>query len=122
MVFSLEEKKACIFILIAIADCDGKRNRDEMRELSNCSRILRIGLDEYWNNILFELSTMTQNEIVSIVKPMDIEKKAILESCMKNVIEADGIANETELLYWWDMSEIFELPSLELRKHFKHDE
>jgi len=111
MEFTIKEKKACLFILLALADCDGKRNREEINVLKRCNTVLGITLDEMLGGIAFEASYMAKSEAKSIINPMSESKKLILEECMNKIMEADGPANETEIGTWWTIQMEHELPT-----------
>lgn len=118
MNFTREEKKACVFILMSLADCDGRRNREEIRMLSRCSDVLGISTDELLGGLLEEVSwTMNTSIVESIVKPMVETKKVVLEECMKKIMEADGPANDTEIGTWWSIQMNNDLPTWISRKN-----
>ena len=111
MEFSYKEKKACLLILMALADCDGRRNREEIQVLKRCNTVLGVTIDEMLGGITFEASYMAKNEVKSIINPMSESKKLILEECMRKIMEADGPANETERGTWWTIQMEHELPT-----------
>lgn len=117
MEFTLKEKKACIFILMALADCDGRRNMEEIEMLERCSTVLGITIDEMLGGLLESASFMSKTEIESIVKPMDKLKKSLLEDCMAKIMKADGPANETEIGVWWTIQMSYDLPEWVSRKN-----
>ena len=109
MDLTLKEKMACLFTIKALADCDGRRNSEEIDVLTKCLRVLNVKNDE--RGIIWDSSYMTLDEVVAIIKPMDHMKKVLLEECMKKIMEADGPANETEIGTWWGIQMQLELPT-----------
>lgn len=111
MNFTQDEKKACLFTLMSLADCDGRRNMDEIDVLVRCNSVLGISHEEMLGGISFAATMMTISAVENIIKPMDSTKKMILEECMKKMMEADGPANETEIGQWWGIQMQLNLPS-----------
>lgn len=117
MNFTTDEKKACLYTLLSLADCDGKRNMEEIDVLVRCNRVLGVSQDEMLGGISFAATMMTLQSVESIVKRMDNSKQIILEECMKKMMEADGPANETEIGTWWGIQMQLNLPSWRAQKN-----
>ena len=117
MNFSFDEKKACLYTLISLADCDGKRNMEEIDVLVRCNNVLGVTHEEMLGGISFAATMMSLQSVESIVKRMDSAKQMILEECMKKMMEADGPANETEIGTWWGIEMQLDLPSWRANKN-----
>ena len=115
--FTYQEKKACLFLLIALADCDGRRNKEEIRMLTRSNTVLGVTTDEMLGGISFSATSMSLNEVNSIVSSMNSTKKSILEKCMEKIMEADGPANYTEINAWWAIQLSNNLPTWVSRKN-----
>ncbi len=116
MDFTHEEKKACVLILMSLADCDGRRNSKEIEILVKCSNVLGVSTDELLGGLLQEAALLSDDDLKSILKPMDSPKKIVLEECMKKIVEADGPANDTEIGVWWTIQMEYDLPTWVSRK------
>lgn len=110
MNFTLEERTACLLVLMALADCDGRRNNDEIDVLLRCNKVLGITHEDMLAGIINKAHLMPITKVESIIKPMDATKKYILEQCMVKIMEADGPANEKELSTWWGIQMQLNLP------------
>ena len=115
MNLTLKEKMACLFTIQALADCDGRKNREEIEMITRCSHVLGVKDEEI--GIIFDSCFMTLDEVVAIIKPMDKMKKVLLEECMKKIMEADGPANEKEIGTWWGIQMQLDLPTWISRKN-----
>ena len=116
MEFTKEEKKACLYVLMALASCDGPRNEKELDMLVRCGDVLGVTLDEMLGGMADYAARMSLSTVETIIKPMDNSKKLVLESCMRKMVEADGPTNDTERGAWWTIEMTCDLPTWVSRK------
>lgn len=115
MVFTHEEKVACLFTLMGITDSDGPRTSDENGLLARLSHNFGITTQELLNGMIGEAHRCGMSQAETILKPMSLAKKIVLEDAMTKIMELDEI-NDNKLGAWWGAQMTFELPEWISRK------
>lgn len=93
MNFTEEEKKAVVWSLLALADCDGSKTMDEVRKLTDISR--SIGFKVSWDT-LRSVNTMEPSDVYAIFRTFSEEKKAFVKKSLEDLAAIDGEINHLE--------------------------
>lgn len=93
MNFSEEEKKAIVWSLLALAESDGKKTRDEARKLSEISTSIEFNVSI---DILQSISVMQSADVFAILRIFTIEKKAFVKRSLEELAAIDGEINNLE--------------------------
>ncbi len=109
MEFSYDEKVACIFTLMLIAESDGPKTYEEICLLADLDQVFGVTYDEMLQGITFEAARCGMDNATRILKPMSYKKKVILEDAMTKMMEVDPV-NDNKLGAWWGAQMAFELP------------
>ncbi len=93
MNFTEEEKKAVVWSLLALADCDGSKTMDEVRKLTEIS--MSIGFKVSWDT-LGSVNVMIPSDVYAIFRTFSGEKKSFVKKSLEELAAIDGEINHIE--------------------------
>lgn len=116
MEFTREERKACLYMVMQLADCDGPRTRNTLDSLVEISNSLGITTEDLLQGFITEAYRLHPEYATNIVLAMEFDKKLHLEQSLSKIMEANGGPSDKQLYFWNAMEEMMKLPYY-LSKH-----
>lgn len=93
MKFTDDEKLALVWAMLVLSECDGFKNRTEVRKLNEIATSIGFIVSPSLLNIV---NSMKQSTVYASFRETTPEKKAFIKQSLESVASVDGEINELE--------------------------